>query len=138
MHSKSEAVTVPSLMLMTSIVSEELLARDRQTDTCIHTPYLSLSDSRINTYITFFAHGQFLMKGKGGHVQYRVSKGTWGFNCLRWLFKKKVIYITLKCWELWIFHVFMCYIKTIYYYYYHHYHYLSGHDISHLHYNCQL
>ena len=33
----SEAVTMPRLTLMTSTVSEELLARDRQTDTHTHT-----------------------------------------------------------------------------------------------------
>ena len=33
----SEAVTVPSLMMMTSIVSEESLASDRHTDRHTHT-----------------------------------------------------------------------------------------------------
>ena len=32
-----EAVTMPSLMMMTSIVSEESLARERQTDRNTHT-----------------------------------------------------------------------------------------------------
>ena len=33
----SETVTMPSLMMMTSIISEELLARDTHTDT--HTDF---------------------------------------------------------------------------------------------------
>ena len=47
MITMSEAVTMPSLMMMTSIVPEEPLARDtqtdRQTDTHTHTQIRKLS-----------------------------------------------------------------------------------------------
>ena len=40
----SEAVTVPSLMMMTSLVSEESLAMDTHTDTIlIYFPYATIS-----------------------------------------------------------------------------------------------
>ena len=46
----SEAVTVPSLMMMTSIVSKESLARDRHTDTHTHTHRHKV------VYVQSFAH----------------------------------------------------------------------------------
>ena len=46
----SEAVTVPGLMLITSSVSKESLARDRQTDTHTH----GQTDRHSLVYINLF------------------------------------------------------------------------------------
>ena len=54
----SEAVTIPSLMMMTSIVSEESLARDTQTD--------RQTDTHAHTHTHAYTHTQTqgLFQGK--------------------------------------------------------------------------
>ena len=47
----SEAVTVPGLTMMTSIVSEESLARDTHTDRHTHTEW-ALSNNYLSIYLT--------------------------------------------------------------------------------------
>ena len=46
----SEAVTMPSLMMMTSIASEESLARDTKTDRHPHTQTSSSRPSILNFF----------------------------------------------------------------------------------------
>ena len=62
----SEAVTVPSLMMITSIVSEELLARDT------HTQRLGSSMSKVAktlcSYISICAHAEGWRSGSIGRV----------------------------------------------------------------------
>ena len=51
----SEAVTVPSLMVMTSIVSEESLARDTHAHTHPHThPHIHPHIHTASSMLTFF------------------------------------------------------------------------------------